>query len=283
MGNERIGLVLTGGGPTGIAGQTGALLALHDRGFKPSAIVGLSAGSVVGGAIASGLDPQEWAYVLSQSTKADYWDPVSRWRMLTGVFNRWKGQAGLIRGNKLREFMRKHLPVERIEDCEIPFIPVSANISREAESKPRKGDLAQHIRASTAIPIAFRPEIIDGETYVDGGLLGAVPVDIMAEEFGDQIDRILVITTLGSWTGAPLKDAVRWIDKPWAPVRLLERMLETVIRNQKAENWESHGIPVEMMNLRVTSLDLDEIDSAETPMAEGRLQADEWLQARGGL
>ncbi|MCW2544352.1 MAG: putative lysophospholipase, partial [Frankiales bacterium] len=53
-------LVLAGGGVTGIAWETGALLGLQETGRLPTfdLVVGTSAGSVVGAQLLSGVDLQ---------------------------------------------------------------------------------------------------------------------------------------------------------------------------------------------------------------------------------
>lgn len=278
---ERIGWVLTGGGLTGVAGQAGALLALQERGLEPSCIVGLSAGSLVGGMLASGRSPDEIASALLSVSPEDYWDPIPRWALALHLRNKLTGQTGYVRGRKLRRWLERNLLVERIEDCPIPFRPVAVNISRGAQEAPREGNLAQWIRASTAIPLIFATERIGGDHYWDGGLTGSVPLDTMADEFGDRIDRILVVTTLRSVDGAPGPSRNDFERKGWTPLRALEQALDAVVQNIKRENMEADGIPVELLQLPVDPVDLDDTSEVPRAMVQGREFAERWLLGGG--
>ena len=62
---QRIGLVLSGGGATGLA-HIGVIKALEERGIPIDYITGTSAGALVGSMYAAGYSPDEIeAYVLS--------------------------------------------------------------------------------------------------------------------------------------------------------------------------------------------------------------------------
>ena len=65
---QKVGLVLSGGGATGLA-HIGVLKALEERGIPIDYITGTSAGALVGAMYSSGYSPQEIEdYVL----KADF-------------------------------------------------------------------------------------------------------------------------------------------------------------------------------------------------------------------
>ena len=55
---KKVGIALSGGGARGFA-HVGVLKALADKGIPIDLVSGVSAGSFVGGAIASGLTPEE--------------------------------------------------------------------------------------------------------------------------------------------------------------------------------------------------------------------------------
>lgn len=278
---ERVGWVMTGGGLTGVAGQAGALLALEERGLEPSCIVGLSAGSLVGGLFAAGRTSDEIASLLLSVRVEDYWDPMGQWGVVGAAARRLRGHTGYVRGDKLRSWLRRHLPVQRIEDCPVPFRPVAVNISRGGQEAPSEGDLAKWIRASTAIPLVFRTEQIGGDHYWDGGLTGSVPLDTMADQFGGKLDRILVITTLRSLTGAPGPSRSEWMRKAWTPVRALAQAVDAVRNNIKSENWEADGIPVDVLQLQVDDLELDDPSGIPRAIIQGRESTERWLSGNG--
>jgi len=45
-----------------------------------------------------------------------------------------------------------------------------------------EGKLLQWVLASASIPVLFEPPVIDGSTYVDGGLLNNLPVDCIRDQ-----------------------------------------------------------------------------------------------------
>jgi predicted acylesterase/phospholipase RssA len=57
-----------------------------------------------------------------------------------------------------------------------PDVGENENKISKIECVFNKGRVLEPIRGSTAIPLVFRPEIIDDEIYVDGGCVNAIPV-----------------------------------------------------------------------------------------------------------
>jgi NTE family protein len=51
----------------------------------------------------------------------------------------------------------------------------------------RSGDLAQAVRASIAIPLAFAPELRDGRFLADGGLSANIPVAVARSEGAERV------------------------------------------------------------------------------------------------
>ena len=61
----------------------------------------------------------------------------------------------------------------------IPFRCVAVDVGQQSEYVFTEGKLAVGMRASMAIPGAFKPLIYDSHTYVDGGMLNNLPVDVV--------------------------------------------------------------------------------------------------------
>jgi NTE family protein len=68
------------------------------------------------------------------------------------------------------------LPVRRVEDLEVPFQCVAASIERAAEHWFDSGPLAEVVLASCAVPGILPPVPIDGEHFIDGGIVNSIPV-----------------------------------------------------------------------------------------------------------
>ena len=167
-----VAFVLGGGGVLG-ACEVGMLRALLERGVKPDLVVGTSIGALNG------------AFVAADPTPAG----AERLQEL------WSDRAGVLRGSllqragtlvrtgthlhpfgPLRQLLRQSLPVERIEDLPVPFECVAASVERAAEHWFSSGPLADAVLASCAVPGLLPPVRIDGEHFLDGGLVHSIPV-----------------------------------------------------------------------------------------------------------
>lgn len=117
--------------------------------------------------------------------------------------------TGLLRGNGLRmeiSKLYKRFDCETFEKADIPFVVVAtkiavdrslnsfildnpntaffASLTSKIEAVFERGSVLAPIRASTAIPLVFRPEVINNELYVDGGCVNAIPVLPAINRFG---------------------------------------------------------------------------------------------------
>jgi NTE family protein len=66
--------------------------------------------------------------------------------------------------------------VDRVEDLTVPFQCVAASIERAAEHWFESGVLADVVLASCAVPGILPPVRIDGEHFIDGGIVNSIPV-----------------------------------------------------------------------------------------------------------
>jgi NTE family protein len=159
----RIGLALSGGASRGIA-HVGVLRALVEHQIPIDCIAGTSAGSLVGGAMASGLPLSE----IEAIGKTLRWRDVGRMTM---------SRMGVQSNERLEHYLRSRLPVTRFEELPIPFAAVATDLqSGSAVIMRDEGDLPFAIRASCAIPGWYVPVIDEhGRQLVDGGLIANIP------------------------------------------------------------------------------------------------------------
>lgn len=158
----KIALVLGGGAVRGFA-HIGVLKTLQAQGIVPDIVIGTSAGSVAGALYAagnSGFDLQRIAFDLDKATVAD-----------VSLFGK-----GLLKGDALQNFINKAVGGKNIEDLKIPFACVATRLDTGEAVLFQRGNIAQAVRASSAVPGVFQPAIISGVEYVDGGLVSPVPV-----------------------------------------------------------------------------------------------------------
>lgn len=159
----RVGLALGGGAAKGFA-HIGVIKMLEANGISPDVVSGTSAGSVVGSLYASGMDAfalQERAFSLDQSSVRD----VS---LLSG---------GLVKGQKLQDFVNQLVNNRPLEKLNKPFAAVSTELETGNRAVFVRGNTGQAVRASSSIPGVFEPVLISGKHYVDGGVVSPVPVD----------------------------------------------------------------------------------------------------------
>jgi NTE family protein len=161
-----IGLALSGGAARGMA-HVGVLKALLENGIRIDCIAGTSAGSLVGGALASGIPLDEIEHLGRKL----------RWRDIGRVT---MSRLGVQSNERLEQYLRERLPISRFEDLPIPFAVVATELKTGAAVIMRDhGDVPLAIRASCAIPGWYVPVIDEqGRQLVDGGLVAVVPSSV---------------------------------------------------------------------------------------------------------
>lgn len=161
---KRIGLVLSGGGARGFA-HIGVLRVLERHGVVPHVIAGTSMGAILGALYAAGHRADELFEIA---------DDLS-WRDLIDL----SLSAGLLKGEKLHDFLEEHLP-EHFEELEIPFAVTTTDIETGEQAVFLEGPLVPAVRASACYPGAFEPVRFQGRTLADGGIVNNLPVEAAA-------------------------------------------------------------------------------------------------------
>lgn len=172
---KKIGIALGGGGSRGFA-HIGVLKALEEEGIKVSLISGTSAGSIVGAFYADGKTPDE---ILELMKDLELYNFV-KFRLPN------KGFASL---KKLEVLLEDALEANDFKDLKVPLYVAVSNLSSGKAEYLNEGDVSLAVQASSSIPILFSPVEIDGNTYVDGGLLNNVPVLPLKEH----CDKIIAV------------------------------------------------------------------------------------------
>lgn len=92
-----------------------------------------------------------------------------------------KRVAGLLRGDSIYTFLSSltNKPEDiNFDKLPIPFRCVAVEANSFTEKVFSQGNLAEAMRASMSIPLAFKPVVKDTLTYVDGGMINNLPVDV---------------------------------------------------------------------------------------------------------
>jgi len=164
----NLALALGGGGALGAA-HCGVLEVLHERGIRPSIVVGTSAGSIAGGAYANGRD----VYELTDLVLTSRWGDFGTFSMSPGL--------GLLDTEGLRETVERVGHDSLIEDMPIRFAAVATDIETQESVLIDTGSLVEAIGASIAVPGLFRPKELHGRRYVDGGVTQNLPLEAAFE------------------------------------------------------------------------------------------------------
>ena len=158
----KIGLALGGGFARGIA-HIGVLRVFEREHIPIRFVAGVSAGSLVAAAYASGANADEIEAVARTMRFKD----VARWTL---------NRLGLAESERMAIFCRKLLKVSKFEDMKVPLAVVATDL---ANGKPvvfrDRGDVVLPIRASCAYPGLFTPIRENGRCLVDGMVSMEVP------------------------------------------------------------------------------------------------------------
>ena len=201
-----VGLVLGGGGAKGAA-AIGILKELEREKVPIDYIAGTSIGAIIGGLYAQGYRADD----LEKLFRSQNWLALLADRDTTLVGKVYKEEDGVIyvfgfpvrrkadadnktgfwmlHGDHVYNFLDSLVsrsPVQRgIVKRAIPFSCVAFDIRRQQEIVLDTGSLARNMRASMAIPGAFKPVQIDTLMLVDGGMGNNLPVDVVRKMGAD--------------------------------------------------------------------------------------------------
>lgn len=171
----RAAFVFSGGGNLG-AIQVGQVKALIERGITPDAVIGCSVGALNGAAVAGepGMDAVRHLENVWRSLKReDIFPPTKIGR---GPWIYAKNGTGAYADTGLRRLVDQCLRFARFEDAKASFHVVATSLAAGTERWFNAGSVALPLLASTALPGAFPPVDIDGELYIDGGVVNNIPI-----------------------------------------------------------------------------------------------------------
>jgi len=166
----RIGLALGGGFARGIA-HAGVLRVLEQYHIPIHCITGISAGSIVAAAYASGASTEEIVRTGCSMRLGD----VGRIR---------PGRMGLIGSQTMKRFLERLLKTYRFEEMSMPLGVVATDLATgEPAPFAGSGEVFEPIRASCAYPGLFQPVSHGGRLLVDGAMSTGVPA-ALARQLG---------------------------------------------------------------------------------------------------
>jgi NTE family protein len=173
--DPRTAFVLGGGGVLGAA-EVGMLRALLEAGVRPDLVLGTSVGAINGAFVAADPSP------MAVSRLADLWEGVAEGREVYGDSAVRQVTRAVRTGTHVHsvEPLRRRLAEELGElafaDLAVPFQCCASSIERAAEHWFTQGRLVDAVVASAAVPGLLEPAVVEGEHYLDGGIVNSIPV-----------------------------------------------------------------------------------------------------------
>jgi len=177
-GPPEIAFVLGGGGVHG-AVEVGMLRALEEHGIRPQLILGTSIGALNGVMLAADPDravERLTALWLDIEQGNPFEAPLRE--QVANIARTWTHLHG---NERLRRMLLNTVPVRTFEELQIPFACVAASVERASAHWFLRGALVPALLATTAVPGLLPPVEIDGEHFLDGGLVDSIPVDRAVE------------------------------------------------------------------------------------------------------
>ena len=180
----KIALVLGAGAAKGFA-HIGVLKVLESQKVPIHMVVGTSAGSFVGSLYAYGFDSYTLQKIAMSMEKSDVAE-------LTLPDN------GFLKGERVRDYINRMLRNTVMEKLRVPFYAVATNIKTGEETVFATGNTGMAVQASCAVPGVFQPASFSGATYVDGGVVNPLAVDVARRHGADVVIAVDITSGIGA-------------------------------------------------------------------------------------
>ncbi|MCD6181120.1 MAG: patatin-like phospholipase family protein [Candidatus Cloacimonetes bacterium] len=207
----KIGLVLSGGGARGMA-HIGVLKVLDELGVKPDYIAGTSTGALIGGLYACGMSGAEietlfknmdWDVLMPETMGRDQlhisekrWGPFGPLAFeLTSGMRPKLPQSFLASNAQINALFSMFYPYANLRDFSslpIPFRCVGTNILTGELKVFSSGSLHEAVLASMTFPSLLEPFELDGNLYIDGGIMSNLPTEVVQDMGADIIIGVQV-------------------------------------------------------------------------------------------
>ncbi len=186
---KKIGLALSGGGVRGVS-HLGVMQALTDHGIEFSHISGTSAGAIAASFFAAGYAPKEILQIIKETKLLKLLRPSI-------------GSAGLISILRARFLFARYIPHNSFKKLNLHVTISSVNLGEGKLVYFTDGELDLAILASCCLPGIFKPIIINGHMYIDGGILNNFPVEPLIGNcdliIGSSCNHLPVVTEIKSF------------------------------------------------------------------------------------
>ncbi|MGC8879118.1 MAG: patatin-like phospholipase family protein [Anaerolineae bacterium] len=182
-----VGLALSSGGARGLA-HVGVLKVLKREGIPIDMIAGTSAGALFGGLFAAGHSIE-----MIVDLALNFHKQLNVWNLLDLAV---PPRTGLVRGQRFLKYLQELYQDAVLEQLEIPFYAVAADVLTGEEIVLDRGPLADAVRASTSIVGILMPHRFNDRYLIDGGAVNPLPASVLAERGANIVIASRVIPTM---------------------------------------------------------------------------------------
>ncbi len=215
MRRVKIGLALGSGGAKGLS-HIGVLKVLEEYNIEISFIIGSSIGALIGGLYAKGYSSNELENLANSiaENKEQFYK----------LFDFSKSLQGIIKGDKILEYLDSLLEGVTFDKLKKPFTPVAVDLITGEKVYVQEGKVSEGIRGSISIPVIFQPFPWKDKLLIDGGVLSPLPVKNLKELYKPDIVIAVSLHKRSKWTP---KNNIS-IDIPYKPDSLTEKITYTL-------------------------------------------------------
>ncbi len=198
-------LILSGGGARG-AFQVGVWQRLQEMGWDPDLICGTSVGAINAVAIGSGMPLEKLMHIWKTLNHRSAY----RLQLLRFLAASLGGRffQPLMDTTPLRATITRALDLEALRQSRREILITAINmITSRVRLFNQQTITVDHVMASSAMPILFPWQMIDGQPHWDGGLMANTPLYPALEQGADDI--IVVLLSPVGHTDQPAPGSVR--------------------------------------------------------------------------
>ncbi|MBO8157861.1 MAG: patatin-like phospholipase family protein [Bacillaceae bacterium] len=174
--------VSLGGGSLRGAAHIGALQEMIQQNYFITHIAGTSAGALIGGLFACGIQPNQMGEIL---------ESLSIRKHMDFSLNR----KGFLKGERIYQTLLKLTDGRHFSDLEIPFSVVCVDLNSRKAEIINEGEVARALRASIAIPGIFSPVEMGDKLLADGYIINNNPADVVKKMGADRVIAIRVLSS----------------------------------------------------------------------------------------
>ena len=244
----RIGVALGGGFARGIA-HIGVLRVLERNHIPIHCIAGVSAGSIIAAAYASGTSLDD----LERLARSMRFKDVAAWSL---------NFLGLATSSRMETFLDRALKVRQFEELKLRLAIIATDLRNgQAVVFKDHGDVKHPVRASCSYPGLFQPVRHNGHFLIDG----AVSMDLPAEPLKGMGATHVIAVSLPT----PVE-----VDDPTNMLAVINRSFQ-ILQKRTEYEWRQHSDLIIAPD--VGAVAWDGFDKADAMIAAGEKAAEDAL------